>query len=125
MKHLPPNNAFERFVMPGGVRAPSAVVHCAPAALNASIRRQKYLEPPMQFKPIFSLVIATFLGLASVTYASDDMPWVFNAPAADGYSITLESIEPAPGTPLVRGSEMSIVASVISAFLLILRCRRR
>ena len=66
----------------------------------------------MQFKPIFSLVIATFLGLASVTYASDDMPWVFNAPAADGYSITLESIEPAPGTPLVRGSEMSIVASV-------------
>jgi hypothetical protein len=66
----------------------------------------------MHSKSTFTLMIANLFSLASASYAGGEMPWVFNAPAADGYSIALESIEPAPGTPLVRGSEVSISASV-------------
>ena len=34
----PPNNAFERAVKRGHVRAASALVHCAPAARNRAHR---------------------------------------------------------------------------------------
>jgi len=57
-------------------------------------------------------LIALLTSLACTANAGDSMPWAFNAPAAEGYSITLGSIEPAPGTPLVRGSEVVITASV-------------
>lgn len=58
------------------------------------------------------LALAAFLSTAATCDARDDMPWAFNAPAADGYSISLESIEPAPGTPLVRGTDVTITVSV-------------
>jgi hypothetical protein len=58
-----------------------------------------------------------FLLLSCVTagapaLAQQEAPWVFNAPAAEGYSITLSSIDPAPGTPLVRGAEVVVTASI-------------
>jgi hypothetical protein len=43
---------------------------------------------------------------------SEPLPWSYNGQAMDGYSITLDSITPAPGTPLMAGSEVTITASV-------------
>lgn len=66
----------------------------------------------MRFSTALTLLIALVASPAPATPASDSLPWVFNARAADGYSITLDRIEPAPGTPLVRGSEVTITATV-------------
>jgi hypothetical protein len=51
-------------------------------------------------------------GPISRANAAEELPWAFYAPAAEGYSLELVSIDPLPGTPLVRGSEVTIVASV-------------
>ena len=48
----------------------------------------------------------------SATAADGSLPWAFNAPAAEGYSIKLISVEPTPGTPLVRGAKVSFKVSV-------------
>jgi hypothetical protein len=52
------------------------------------------------------------LFVAQQAMGDDSLPWVFNAPAADGYSIALNSVDPAPGTRLLRGSEVTITASI-------------
>jgi hypothetical protein len=36
--------------------------------------------------------------------AKDTLPWAFNGTRAEGYSIDLVTVDPAPGTPLVAGS---------------------
>jgi hypothetical protein len=64
-------------------------------------------------RPIFRcVVLSVMLSSGPLALAREPMPWVFRAPPAEGYEITLNSIEPAPGTPLKRGSEVEFVASV-------------
>lgn len=43
---------------------------------------------------------------------AENLGWTFNAPRAAGYSINLDSAKPAPGTPLLRGANVSFEASV-------------
>jgi hypothetical protein len=53
--------------------------------------------------------LAAILVLVSAgAIAGDNMPWTFNGERAEGYSIDLISVEPAAGTPLVRGSSVEI-----------------
>ena len=68
------------------------------------------------------------LAASMVSIAGDEMPWAFNSAPGEGYAIKLVSAEPAPGTPLVRGSSVTIkinatytmsVASEGSAFLVL------
>ena len=64
-------------------------------------------------RPILRCVIlSVVLASGPLAYGREALPWVFKAPPAEGYEVTLNSIEPAPGTPLTRGSEVEIVASV-------------
>jgi len=51
---------------------------------------------------------ATLLAVAASALAGDEMPWVFNSERGQGYAIDLVSADPAPGTPLVRGSSVTI-----------------
>jgi hypothetical protein len=60
---------------------------------------------------IATIALLTILGPISISRA-DGLPWAFYAPRAEGYTIELVSIEPAPGTPLIRGSEVTITASM-------------
>ncbi|HWZ63355.1 MAG TPA: hypothetical protein VNX02_10065 [Steroidobacteraceae bacterium] len=53
------------------------------------------------------LAITPTLGVSA-----DELPWVFNAPRAEGYSISLLSVSPAPGTPLVAGSSLKFAVAV-------------
>lgn len=39
-------------------------------------------------------------------------PWAFNAPRAEGYTIDLDSAEPPPGTPLLRGASVPFKVAV-------------
>jgi hypothetical protein len=39
-------------------------------------------------------------------------PWAFNAPPANGYSITLVTVNPAPGTALVAGAVLDFKITV-------------
>lgn len=56
---------------------------------------------------------AALLAVSAVSLAGDEMPWAFNnGEPGEGYSITLVSAEPAPGTPLVRGSSATIKVNV-------------
>jgi hypothetical protein len=51
--------------------------------------------------------------LAQIASIADEEPrWAFNAPRAEGYSINLESAEPAPGTPLLRGATVPFKVTV-------------
>jgi hypothetical protein len=52
--------------------------------------------------------LAALLTLSAGVIAADNMPWTFNGQRAEGYSIDLISVEPAAGTPLVRGSSVEI-----------------
>src|SRR5258708_5899772 len=61
---------------------------------------------------VATIALSASVGGAQFAHADESMPWVFNAPAADGYSITLAAVDPAPGTPLVRGSEVTVTVSV-------------
>lgn len=60
-----------------------------------------------------SLLVASvvFMG-ASTSRAADEMPWSFNAPRAEGYSIDLVSVEPAPGTPIKVGETVNVKVTV-------------
>jgi len=51
---------------------------------------------------------ATFLVVAAGALAGDEMPWAFNTERGQGYAIDLVSVDPAPGTPLLRGSSVTI-----------------
>lgn len=55
-------------------------------------------------------VLAVTIPAAPV--GADELPWVFNAPRAEGYSISLVSVSPAPGTPLVAGSSLNFAVTV-------------
>lgn len=48
----------------------------------------------------------------SVASCSPVLPWVFNAPRADGYAIDLVDVEPAPGTPLAAGDSVDFLVKV-------------
>ena len=52
------------------------------------------------------ILVSTFLLLtaSSSLEAKDELPWAFNGTRAEGYSIDLVTVDPAPGTPLVAGS---------------------
>lgn len=66
----------------------------------------------MRFGATTAVLIA-LVGCQSVPTRTDEtLPRVADARAASGYSIGLTSIDPAPGTPLVRGTEVVITASV-------------
>jgi len=64
-----------------------------------------------------SVAMAMLLCVSSGNSAGADesLPWVFNAPEAKGYSIKLDAVDPAPGTPLVRGSKVTITVTVTYA----------
>jgi hypothetical protein len=62
-----------------------------------------------------AVAIALLFAVAStqeVPAADKSLPWAFNAPAADGYSIKLIAVEPTPGTPLARGTQVSFKISL-------------
>ncbi len=56
--------------------------------------------------------IVACLGLVSTGIAEDSLPWAFKAKEAEGYSIDLVSVDPAPGTPLVAGSSVEFKVAV-------------
>lgn len=60
----------------------------------------------MQFLP--AGLLAAHVALAT----EPELPWVFNAPRAEGYTIDLAAIEPKPGTPLTRGETIIFKATV-------------
>jgi hypothetical protein len=66
----------------------------------------------MRFAFLVAIALVTSVGSNRAASAGDSLPWMFNAQAADGYSIKLEAIDPAPGTPLIRGSKVTITVSV-------------
>lgn len=58
---------------------------------------------------LLSVLLAT---PATLPAGADELPWAFNAPRAEGYSISLVSVSPAPGTPLVAGSSLNFTVTV-------------
>ena len=65
----------------------------------------------MRYHNIFKLVFCLIVLQSCSTPVADKLPWAFNARAAEGYSISLESAEPKPGTPLVEGEEVQFTIS--------------
>ena len=68
----------------------------------------------MKVVGVHAVVASALLLFATQAPAGeDDLPWAFNAPRAEGYSIDLVTVDPAPGTPLVAGAtvEFSITVS--------------
>jgi len=57
-------------------------------------------------RPVTLFLVSTFLLITAspLLEAKDTLPWAFNGTRAEGYSIDLVSVDPAPGTPLVAGS---------------------
>jgi hypothetical protein len=50
---------------------------------------------------------------SSLAVAADPpLPWAFKGKSAEGYSIDLVSLDPVPGTPLVRGSSVTFKIAV-------------
>ena len=41
------------------------------------------------------------------TAKDEELPWAFNAPRAEGYTIDLAAVDPTPGMPLVRGATVT------------------
>jgi hypothetical protein len=64
---------------------------------------------PWASTPIRCLAL---LFLGSTLQASDKLPWVFNAPRAEGYSIDLSTADPVPGTPLKAGASVQFHVTV-------------
>lgn len=52
------------------------------------------------------VVVAALLFTAQVLAGEEELPWAFNDTPAQGYSIDLVSVEPAPGTPLTAGASV-------------------
>jgi hypothetical protein len=67
----------------------------------------------LQPRNVVAIVLSIALGsTVSAVRGDQSLPWAFNAPAADGYSIKLISAEPTPGTRLVRGAKVLFKVSV-------------
>ena len=49
---------------------------------------------------------AALLFAGQALAGDEDLPWAFNGAPAEGYSIDLASVDPAPGTPLIAGSSV-------------------
>jgi hypothetical protein len=49
---------------------------------------------------------AALLFAVQALAGDEDLPWAFNAAPAEGYSIDLASVDPAPGTPLLAGTSV-------------------
>ena len=58
------------------------------------------------------LRLCVLLAAVSGPLAADDLPWLFNAPRADGYTIDLVDIQPAPGTSLIAGDSVEFTVKV-------------
>lgn len=58
------------------------------------------------------LASALFLIATQALAGEDDLPWAFNAPRAEGYSIDLVSVDPAPGTALLAGTSVEFKITV-------------
>jgi hypothetical protein len=61
------------------------------------------------------ILLTVALGACSVTRSAPDpgaLPWTFNAPPANGYSVTLVSVDPRPGTPLLAGALLNFKVTV-------------
>jgi hypothetical protein len=52
------------------------------------------------------------LSATKVLAGEDDLPWAFNGIPAEGYSIELVSVDPAPGTPLLAGTSVEFKITV-------------
>ena len=64
-------------------------------------------------KNIAGILTSTILLTASgLSLASAQMPWAFNSGKGEGYSISLESVTPAPGTPVVVGTPVMFKVTV-------------
>lgn len=55
---------------------------------------------------------ALLLFAAQRSAGKDDLPWAFNGTPAQGYSIDLVSVDPAPGTPLIAGTSVEFRVTV-------------
>jgi hypothetical protein len=55
---------------------------------------------------------ALLLFATQLSAGNDDLPWAFNGTPADGYSINLVSVDPAPGTPLIAGTSVEFKITV-------------
>ena len=65
----------------------------------------------MTLKRLAPLIVSLALW-PNAPASADELPWVFNAPPAEGYSIALVSVDPAPGTPLTAGARFHFNATV-------------
>ena len=63
-------------------------------------------------RALLSTCLLVVLTGAANLEAKDELPWVFNAPRGEGYSIDLVSVEPAPATPLIAGSKVDFKVTV-------------
>lgn len=60
-----------------------------------------------------AVVAAALLLFANTLLAAeDDLPWAFKGRPAEGYSIDLVSVDPAPGTPLLAGTSVEFKITV-------------
>jgi hypothetical protein len=60
-----------------------------------------------------AVVASALLLFANTLLAGeDDLPWAFKGKPAEGYSIDLVSVDPAPGTPLVAGTSVEFKITV-------------
>jgi hypothetical protein len=93
---------------------PRRIVGLYRGPLNADVRR---LGENVVVKPRFVILFCggVFLHAQIASAADEDPRWAFNAPRAGGYSINLQSAEPAPGTPLLRGATVPFKATVTYA----------
>lgn len=70
-------------------------------------------EKKMQIVNGRAVVAAVVLLFATRALSNqEDLPWAFKGTPAEGYSIDLVSVEPAPGTPLVAGTSVEFKVTV-------------
>ena len=62
--------------------------------------------------PIFLIATLSACSAEPRQYDTGALPWAFNAPAARGYSISLVTVDPMPGTPLVAGTVLDFKVTV-------------
>jgi hypothetical protein len=58
------------------------------------------------------IAVAVLLFATKLLAGDEDLPWAFNGIPAEGYSIELVSVDPAPGTPLLAGTSVEFKITV-------------